>query len=553
MKSRALSEVFLQSGLISPEKMRAANSRRVLSGESLLVILLSENLVTFADAAIILEKNYGISSCDLNEVEPEKNALDLLDYSFCIRNKVLPIRLSGFRVVTAMYDPINHRTTDDIFVKTGCRVEPVFAPVDQIQTCIHTYYASVRIDELVDAAAVDTEEQAPEPEDEPDVHSAPAVLLIDSLLETAVMYQASDIHIEPGEKNVRVRYRVDGHLREFQQVDISLLPNMVSRLKVLGQMDTAEKRLPQDGHFNHKVNDIDIDFRISTILTIFGEKAAIRLIYKDKSWLPKEQLGFFPDDLVKITQLFHNPYGALLLTGPTGCGKSTTMASFLKELNKDDINIVTIEDPVEHVLPGVNQINVNYAAGLTFANALRSILRQDPDILMIGEIRDEETAQLAIQAALTGHLILSTMHTYDAISAITRLVDMKVPDYLVAAAVKGIISQRLVRRICERCKINVQISELQAKMLNLPEDTIVCEGMGCSYCGGSGYKGRFAVYEFLTIDEQINEMIEKHASLAEIKKHLAECGFRSILDNAVKNVLQGNTSADEIINNVLLY
>jgi len=253
-----------------------------------------------------------------------------------------------------------------------------------------------------------------------------------------------------------------------------------------------------------------------------------------------------------MTQLFHNPYGALLLTGPTGCGKSTTLASFIKELNKDDINIVTIEDPVEYVLPGINQINVNYSAGLTFANALRSILRQDPDILMIGEIRDEETAQLAVQAALTGHLILSTLHTFDALSAFTRLVDMKVPDYLAAAAVKGIISQRLVRRICERCKINVQITELQAKLLDLPEDTIVCEGMGCSYCGGSGYKGRFAVYEFLTIDGQLAEMMEKHAGTAEIKKYLAESNFRSIRDNAVKNVLQGNTSADEVINNVVL-
>ena len=551
MKSQALSEVFLLSGLVSQEKMREANSRRVLSGESLLEILLSDNLVTFDDAAKILEKNYGIASCDLNEVIPEQNALDLLDYSFCIRNKVLPVRLSGFRVVTAMSDPINYRTTDDIFVKTGCRVEPLFAPEDQIQASIRIYYASVHIDELAEAAIDESSEDITESEEDPDVHSAPAVVLVDSLLETAVMYQASDIHIEPWEKDIRIRYRVDGHLREFQRVDISLLPNMISRLKVLGHMDSAEKRLPQDGHFNQTVNELIVDFRINTMPTVFGEKAAIRLIYKEKSWMPKDQLGFFPNDLAQITQLFHNPYGALLITGPTGCGKSTTLASFIKELNKDDVNIVTIEDPVEHILPGINQINVNYNAGLTFANALRSILRQDPDILMIGEIRDEETAQLAIQAALTGHLVLSTLHTFDAISAITRLVDMNVPDYLVAAAVKGIISQRLVRRICERCKTNVPISELHANLLNLPEDTIVCEGMGCSYCGGSGYKGRFAVYEFLAVDEQLNEMIEKRLGMAEIKKYLSENNFNTIRDNAVKNILQGNTSAEEVINNVL--
>lgn len=533
--------------------MRAVNSRRVLSGESLLEIVLSDGLVTFADAANVLNKNYGIFSCDLNEVIPEKNALNLLDYTFCVRNKVLPIRLSGFRLVTAMYDPINHRTADDIFVKTGCRVEALFTPDDQLQTYIHKYYASVRIDELADAAADETLEIDGEPEEEPDVHSAPAVVLVDSLLETAVMYQASDIHIEPGARDVRVRYRVDGHLREFQRVDVSLLSNMISRIKVLGQMDSAEKRLPQDGRFSQNVNDIAVDFRISTIPTVFGEKAAIRLIYKEKSWLPKEHLGFFPEDLQKITRLFHNPYGAVLLTGPTGCGKSTTLASFIKELNRDEVNIVTIEDPVEHVLPGINQINVNYGAGLTFANALRSILRQDPDILMIGEIRDEETAQLAVQAALTGHLVLSTLHTFDAISAITRLVDMNVPDYLTAAAIKGIISQRLVRRICERCKINVQITELQAKLLGLPEDTIICEGMGCTYCGGSGYKGRFAAYEFLAVDETLSEMIEKRAGMAEIKKYLAEINFQTIRDNAIKNLLQGNTSADEVINKVLFY
>ena len=551
MKSRPLSEVFLQSGLVSPEKMKLANSRRVLSGESLLEILLSDGLVSFSDAAELLKANYNVVSCDLNEVVPEKSALDLLDFAFCTHNKIIPVRLSGFRLVAAMVDPLNHRTIDDIFVKTACRVEGLFAPEEQIRTSIHKYYASAHIEELTDAVIDETPEINTEQEEEPDVHNAPAVILVDSLLETAVMYQASDIHIEPGEKDVRVRYRVDGHLREFQKVDVSLLSNMISRLKVLGHMDSAEKRLPQDGHFNHVINEIVVDFRINTIPTIFGEKAAIRLIYKEKSWLPKEQLGFFPDDLKRITQLFNSPYGALLLTGPTGCGKSTTLTSFIAELNKDEINIVTIEDPVEHVMPGTTQINVNYSAGLTFANALRSILRQDPDILMIGEIRDEETAQLAIQAALTGHLILSTLHTYDALSAITRLIDMKIPDYLVAASIKGIISQRLVRRICERCKINVQISELQSKLLELPTNTVVCEGMGCSYCGGTGFKGRFAVYEFLAIDEQLSDMIEKRAGLAEVKKYLSKNNFHTMRDNAIKNILQGNTSAEEVIRNVI--
>jgi type IV pilus assembly protein PilB len=365
------------------------------------------------------------------------------------------------------------------------------------------------------------------------------------------MYNASDIHIEPTENNIRVRLRIDGHLSEFQSVDISLLPNLISRLKIMGNMDVSDRRLPQDGHFNQAVNSKLIDFRLSTMPTIFGEKAAIRLIYKEKSQLSKEDLGFFPHDLEKITRLFQNPYGAILLTGPTGCGKSTTLASFMQELNKEDVNIVTIEDPVEHILTGANQININPKAGLNFANALRSILRQDPDILMVGEIRDEETAQLAIQAALTGHLVLSTLHTYSAVSAITRLLDMRVPDYLAASAIKGIISQRLVRRVCEHCKTTVKISPTHARLLDLPENTEISEGKGCSHCGGTGLRGRFAVYEYFTITDELSQLIDRRRGIGIIKKYLEEHDFHSMRDNAIKNVLQGNTTPAEIIANVI--
>ncbi|MDR1914169.1 MAG: GspE/PulE family protein [Clostridiales bacterium] len=550
MRSRTLSEILLETNLISPDKLKSANSKRVLSGESLLESILTDKMVSFPDLSYILDKHYGIPTCDLNETTPEKNALILLDYSFCMRYKVIPIRISGFRLVAAMRDPINNRVHDDIFAKTGCRIEAYFAPEDMILSSIHQYYGKDRIEKLSETLVQESSHNMPV-QVLPDVTDAPAVALTDSLLDAAAAYQASDIHIEVLENYVRVRFRVDGHLRVFKQLDPALLPNIIARLKVMSNLDVSQKRLPQDGHFYKTLGSANVDFRLSTIPTYFGEKAAIRLIYKDKAWMPKEALGFEEQDLEQISALFNNPYGAVLLTGPTGCGKSTTLSSFLSSLNDDKRNIVTIEDPVEHVIPGITQINVNPKAGLTFANALRSILRQDPDILMVGEIRDEETAQLAIQAAITGHLLLSTLHTYDAASTITRLADMNVPGYLTAAALRGIISQRLVRRICESCKTQKHISKEHAKLLDLPENTVVSEGVGCPRCGNTGYKGRVAVYEYLIIDDELSALIDSKSGLADIRLYLAKKQFVSILETSIKKVIQGVTTTNEVISNVI--
>jgi type IV pilus assembly protein PilB len=295
----------------------------------------------------------------------------------------------------------------------------------------------------------------------------------------------------------------------------------------------------------------DTDVRVSTTPTIFGEKAALRIIYKHDSNLDKFRLGFTEKDTERISGMFQNPYGALLVTGPTGCGKSTTVATFLNELNTEDVNIVTIEDPVEHVLPGVNQINVNQKAGFTFANALRSILRQDPDILMVGEIRDAETARLAVQAAVTGHLMISTLHTYDALSAVSRLLDMGVERYLLAAVLRGIISQRLVRRVCEHCATQEAIMPLHARLLDIPGDTIVTKGSGCPRCGGTGYKGRFAVYEYISINDEFAGMIETGADNTKIKAYLEQNGFVPMVANAVDAVNGGLTTTEEVIKNVL--
>ncbi|MDR3239545.1 MAG: GspE/PulE family protein [Clostridiales bacterium] len=554
MRDLSIRALFAQVGLLDAQTERQMKTGWIdqKSGAGFLEAALAGR-VSFSQAAALLEQYYGIPSGEIAADQVEADAIALLDYSFCLKGKLLPIQLRGRRLFTAMADPLNAQTVDDVFVRTGLRVDPMFAREEDVLRGIEQFYSTDHIQALASAFITQRETQQSAEADAPelDVRNAPAVALVDSLLEAAALYRASDIHIEPMEAYVRVRYRVDGHLKEFEKLDAALLPNLIGRLKILGKMDTAEKRLPQDGHFHKILNEMHIDFRVSTLPVLHGEKAVIRLIYNCGSWIRKEELGFFEEDLRKITRLFQSPYGAILLTGPTGCGKSTTLATFLQELNCEDVNIVTVEDPVEHNLPGVNQINVNPKAGLHFANALRSILRQDPDILMIGEIRDEETAKIAIQAAITGRLLLSTLHTYDALSAIARLTDMGVKDYLVAAAVKGILSQRLVRRICDRCKKPASLSPRQAKLLNVSETSTVFRGEGCSSCHESGYKGRFAVYEYLMVDETLAALIGRRAEVSAMKAALAAQGFRSLRENALRNMLAGHTTADEVIANAL--
>ena len=386
-----------------------------------------------------------------------------------------------------------------------------------------------------------------------DVANAPAVRFIDSILEEAVKIGASDIHIEPAEKTVTVRYRIDGDLHEQSTFDISFYPAISTRVKILSDIDIAEKRIPQDGHITKIIEGQKCDFRVSTLPTIHGEKFAIRILDKTIFSMSLGELNFSKEANETINKILKHPHGIILLTGPTGSGKTTTLYSFLRELNKPNVNIVTIEDPVEYSMDNINQIQINTKAELTFASALRSILRQDPDIIMVGEIRDEETAQIAIRAAITGHLVLSTLHTNEAPGAITRLIDMGIPPYLVSDAIVAVISQRLMKKLCPRCKKAVHATPEQKHALGLKDDTIIYEPNGCPYCNGTGYKGRLAVHEIMYMNNYLRETVSKPDTTVEEIREVAitKAGMSPLFQSAKKYVLEGKTSYNDLLSLVV--
>ena len=382
-----------------------------------------------------------------------------------------------------------------------------------------------------------------------DVANAPAVRFIDSILEEAVKIGASDIHIEPSEKNVVVRYRLDGDLHEHSTFDISFYPAISTRVKILSDIDIAEKRIPQDGHITKIIEGQKCDFRVSTLPTIHGEKFAIRILDKTIFSMSLNELNFSKEASATIEKILKHPHGIILLTGPTGSGKTTTLYSFLRELNKPNVNIVTIEDPVEYSMDQINQSHINNKANLTFASALRSILRQDPDIIMVGEIRDEETAQIAIRAAITGHLVLSTLHTNEAPGAVTRLIDMGVPAYLVSDSIVAVISQRLMKKLCPRCKKPVHATPEQKRALGLKEDAVLYEPNGCPYCNGTGYKGRVAVHEIMYMNNDLREKVSQpDTTVEEIRETAIEkAGMSPLFESAKKYVLEGKTSYNDLL------
>lgn len=386
-----------------------------------------------------------------------------------------------------------------------------------------------------------------------DVANAPAVRFVDSILEEAVKIHASDIHIEPNEKNVVVRYRIDGDLYEQSTFDMSFFPAISTRVKILSDIDIAEKRIPQDGHITKMIEGEKCDFRVSTLPTIHGEKFAIRILDKKIFSLSLGELHFSKEANETIEKILHHPHGIILLTGPTGSGKTTTLYSFLRELSKPNVNVVTIEDPVEYSMESINQIQINNKAELTFASALRSILRQDPDIIMVGEIRDEETAQIAIRAAITGHLVLSTLHTNEAPGAMTRLIDMGVPAYLVSDAIVAVISQRLLKKLCPHCKKPVKTTPEQRRALGLKEDVTIYEANGCPYCNNTGYKGRLAVHEIMYMNDELRDVVSKPgATIEEIRNAaITKAGMSPLFESAKKVVLNGETSYYDLLSMVV--
>ena len=503
----------------------------------------------------MLQLQLGLSRVYIDFIEVDKNAVKLVPESLASKYNLIPLYFTKNQIAVAMSDPLNMFALDDIKIASGYDVEPLIATTSEIRQAIGKYYSS----HFVEKAAEDlTKEQiskkgtieGKETADTgifDDIKNAPVVRLIDSIIDNAVKARASDIHLEPFEKYIKIRYRIDGELQEVLRSPRETLDSLITRIKILANLNIAEKRVPQDGRIETIVEGKAIDLRVSVLPTVNGEKVVIRILSKDGFLKGKEELGLDSTDLEKLERILALPYGIVLVTGPTGSGKSTTLYTMLKELNTENKNIITIEDPVEFQMEGINQVNVNVKAGMTFSSGLRSILRQDPDIIMIGEIRDGETAEIAIRSAITGHVVLSTIHVNDAPSSVVRLEDMGIENYLIATSLSGVIAQRLVRRLCSNCKETIEASDMEKELLKVDknEKAFLSVPKGCPQCDNTGYKGRVGIYEIMELSREHREMIMRNATMDEIKDLSIAKGMKTLNMACRDKVLQGVTTMEE--------
>ena len=551
-KRKRLGELLIDSGLISQEQLAEALEIQKQSGEKLGNIIVNQNYVSEPQIMEVLEFQLGIPFVDLNNTKIPSEAQRIIPYNLIRRHNVVPVKIEMNMLYVAMDDPLNFIAIEDLRMASSYEIVPMIASKEAINGTISKLYGTESADQAIlefkkeSDASAGAMSQTLEVESY-EVDSAPIVKLVYSTLELAVSQGASDIHIEPMEDEVKVRFRVDGRLQQSQNIPKEAQAAVSTRIKIMAGLDIAEKRIPQDGRFDFTANNKVLNVRVSVLPTVHGEKVVMRILDKTNFLLPKEKLGFTKSNLVKFDQLLQNPNGIILITGPTGSGKSTTLYTMLSELNQVSDNITTVEDPIEYQIDGLNQVQVNIKAGLTFPNALRSFLRQDPDIIMVGEIRDSETVDVAIRAAITGHLVLSTLHTNDAVSSISRLEDMGVEPYLIAVSLRGVISQRLVRRLCTRCAEPYRPEEYELQYLGLPTDGdyTFYKAVGCSQCNKTGYKGRIAVHEILLINNEMKDMISRSATVNEITKFAIEGGMSTLKDESVKLIKNGITSFNE--------
>ena len=553
IKRIRIGELLVNAGLITEDQLREALQIQKHTGDKLGNVLVQENYVSESQIMEVLEFQLGIPYIDLSNATISSEVQKMIPYNLIRRHIVVPVKLERNMLYVAMEDPLNFIAIEDLRMATGYEIVPMIAPLEAINRIISRLYGTESADQAIRefqketfaARRLTTSLEV----DSYEVDSAPIVKLVHSTIELAISQSASDIHIEPMEDMVRVRFRIDGKLQESTSIPKEAQSAVSTRLKIMAGLDIAEKRIPQDGRFDFRTSNKVLNVRVSVLPTSHGEKVVMRILDKTNFLIPKEKLGFTKNNLEKFDKLLKNPNGIILLTGPTGSGKSTTLYTMLSELNKVTENIVTIEDPIEYQVDGINQVQVNTKAGLTFASALRSFLRQDPDIIMVGEIRDNETVEVAIRAAITGHLVLSTLHTNDAVSSISRLEDMEVPSYLLAVALRGVISQRLVRKLCPRCSTPYKPSAYELNYLGLPleEDYTFYKAIGCPKCNNTGYRGRIAVHEIFIVDNEIRDMISREVSVSEITKYAIEHGMSTLKDEAIKLIMKGVTSFDEAI------
>lgn len=545
---KRLGDILVESGFLNATELAEALSMQKETGKRLGEVIVESGLMTEFDILRAVSSQYSYPIIDLTSIDVDPKATSLLNQKFCEDNVVLPIGFDDDKLVVAIDDPVNITIEDELQFQTGYMITLMLATHSSIMDAIKVNYgresAAAAAEELgADLASDQITENSELTEA---VNNAPVVKLVNSMIDYAIRAGSSDIHIEPMDDRIRVRIRIDGVMQEIMSNPLSAKDAITTRIKILGGMNIAEKRIPQDGRISTEINGENVDMRVSILPTVTGEKTVIRILAKNDGNLNRKYLGISDRNNALIDKIIKVPQGICLISGPTGSGKTTTLYTLLAEKNTPDTNIITVEDPVEIRIPGLNQVQVNAKAGMTFASGLRSILRQDPDIVLVGEIRDGETAEIAMRAAITGHLVFSTIHTNDAVSSINRLIDMGLEPYMVSSALVGVVSQRLVRRICTNCREAYEPEPYEVESLRLEPGQKLYRGKGCSECNDKGYKGRIAIHEIVIMTKKMKSLLEKRASEDEMRKLAVTEGTQMLQESARALVLEGITTVEEL-------
>ena len=546
-KRKKLGDLLVEATVISEQQLMEALQKQRNTGYRLGDQLIAMNLVSEQQIIEVLEFQLGIPHIDLYKQKIDRKLVNIISEELARKYQVLPLKKTKNRLMVAMYDPLDYFALDDLRLSTGFEIDPAIAKKKELSLAINRYYGMQKsIDQMLQEMPMNEDDQAFLEAQQSD--DSAVAKMVNQLISQAIQLGASDIHIDPHETETLIRLRIDGVLRTERTLPIKMNNVLVSRIKIMSGLNIAEKRLPQDGRFKKELELKTIDLRVSILPTVFGEKVVMRLLDTGSVTLGIGKLGFSEENEMKFRKMINYAYGIILVTGPTGSGKSTTLYTALQELNTETVNIITVEDPVEYQIKGVNQVQVKSNIGMTFSAGLRSILRQDPDIIMVGEIRDSETAEIALRSAMTGHLVLSTLHTNDAVSAISRLIDMGVEPFLVSSSLVGVLAQRLVRRVCPHCASTYNLTDEERSLFvsrGLPTSGIV-KGNGCSNCNSSGYKGRLAIHEIVLMDDQLREMITKKQADSTYRHYVDEQGFNDMLYDGLVKVSQGKTTLEEI-------
>lgn len=553
-KKKRLGDLLVELGYITENQVQEAIKIQKTTNKRLGRIFVELGYITEESLLNILELQLGIPRINLELIDIDMNAVSTISEGLAKKYNLIPVRFRDNHLVVAMSDPLNIFAEEDVELSSGYKIEIGIAMEEEISEAIAKYYSK---DYMSKAEAKLNEKEAEEIKESVSIdedNKSPSVRLIDRIIENAIRNDVSDIHIEPQKNKIIIRYRIDGKLRKQFEAPKEPLNSMVTRIKLLSGMDIAERRIPQDGKIVINIDKRDIDLRVSILPSVNGENLVIRILDKRSFEFTKENLGLTVDDINLVNKITSNPYGMFLVTGPTGCGKTSTLYSILKDLKTEENNVITLEDPVEYTMDGIVQVNVNNKAGLTFNSGLRSILRQDPDVIMVGEIRDEETATMAIRAAITGHSVLSTLHTNDAPAAIVRLMDMNVPPYLIAASLTGVIAQRLMRRLCNNCKKEYIANNYEKELLGVSkdEDLKLYKPVGCVKCSGTGYKGRIGIFEIMEINQNIRELIANKGNFYEIRDEAKKSGMKTLFESGVDIVKNGTSSMNELMRITLI-